>query len=168
MSVQSEVATVRKEAITAIACCCLRSLDNARRHMLLLLQAAHIDVLEVRIAATIAVVDLLMKYGLSSFITTEPNQDSLSDTSSFSNQAETETNIDQALESDIVTRGATLTQSELDREGGNSVVAILTKILDEPDLDLRTEVVEGLCKLFMIGSINSPKLMSRLLLIWYV
>ena len=46
------------------------------------------------------------------------------------------------------------------------MAAILTKILDEPNLDLRTEVAEGLCKLLMIGSINSPKLLSRLLLIW--
>ena len=77
-----------------------------------------------------------------------------------------DSNIDQAMESDLATRGATLTQSELNTQGGNSVVAILTKILDEPDLELRTEVAEGLCKLLMIGSINSPKLLSRLLLIW--
>merc|ERR1719317_626733 len=71
VSVQSELASIRKEAITAMACCCLRSIENARQHMLLLLQAAHIDVHEVRIAAIIAVVDLLMKHGLSSFITQE-------------------------------------------------------------------------------------------------
>ena len=34
------------------------------------LQAAHIDVHEVRIAAISAVVDLLMRHGLASFITT--------------------------------------------------------------------------------------------------
>ena len=71
------------------------------------------------------------------------------------------------MESDLATQGATLTQSELNTQRGNSVVAILTKMLDEPDLELRTEVAEGLCKLLMIGSINSPKLLSRLLLIWY-
>ena len=80
---------------------------------------------------------------------------------------ESHSNIDVAMESDLATRGATLTQAELNTQGGNSVVAILTKILDEPDLELRTEVAEGLCKLLMIGSINSPKLLSRLLLIWY-
>ena len=40
-------------------------------------------------------------------------------------------------------------------------------MLDEPDLELRTEVAEGLCKLLMIGAISSPKLLSRLLLMWY-
>merc|ERR1719186_2038216 len=43
ISVQSELPAIRKEAITALACCCLRSIGNARQHMLLLLQAAHID-----------------------------------------------------------------------------------------------------------------------------
>ena len=172
ISVQSELPAIRKEAITALACCCLRSIQNARQHMLLLLQAAHIDVHEVRIAAITAVVDLLMKHGLSSFITMEePNLDlsgSSVTPSRCADSADSHSNIDTAMESDMATRGATLTQSELNTQGGNSVVAILTKILDEPDLELRTEVAEGLCKLLMIGAINSPKLLSRLLLIWWV
>jgi len=173
VSVQSELSSIRKEAITAMACCCLRSIENARQHMLLLLQAAHIDVHEVRIAAIIAVVDLLMKHGLSSFITQEEPEldrsggDSSVTPSRCQDSVDSHSNIDVAMESDLATRGATLTQSELNTQGGNSVVAILTKILDEPDLELRTEVAEGLCKLLMIGSINSPKLLSRLLLIWY-
>ena len=122
--VQSELPAIRKEAITALTCCCLRSIQNAKQHMLLLLRAAHIDIHEVRIAAIIAVVDLLMKHGLTSFITHE--------------------------EPSMIV----------------SALAILTNILDEPELELRTEVAEGFCKLLMIGSINSPKLLSRLLLIW--
>merc|ERR1719234_2732980 len=70
VSAQSEIAGIRREAIVALCCLCLRSLDSARQHMLLLLQAAHIDVHEVRIAAISAVVDLLMRHGLASFITT--------------------------------------------------------------------------------------------------
>merc|ERR1719187_3021663 len=81
--------------------------------------------------------------------------------------SETSSNIESALDSDMATRGAALSQAELNTQGGNSVVAILSKMLDEPDLDLRTEVAEGLCKLLMIGSISSPKLLSRLLLMWY-
>ena len=61
----------RKEAITSLACFCLRSIEDARRHMLLLLQAAHIDVPEVRIAAITAVIDLLMRHGLTAFITSK-------------------------------------------------------------------------------------------------
>ena len=170
ISVQSEIAAIRKEAILALSCCCLRSLESARQHMLLLLQAAHIDLHEVRIAAITAVVDLLMRHGLASFITAEESQNlevSNDNSSSVSPSKCGDSSIDNAMESDLATRGATLTQTELNTQGGNSVVAILTKILEEPDLDLRTEVAEGLCKLLMIGSISSPKLLSRLLLIWY-
>ena len=46
------------------------------------------------------------------------------------------------VESDMATRGATLTQTELNAQGGNSVVAILSKMLDEPDLELRKQSLE--------------------------
>ena len=129
---------------------------------------------EVRIAAISAVVDLLMRHGLASFITTsntaggEDLDNSGSEAASrCADSADSHSNIESVLDSDMTTKGATLTQNELNAQGGNSVVAILTKILDEPDLELRTETAEGLCKLLMIGAISSPKLLSRLLLIWY-
>ena len=148
---------------------------------------------EVRIAAISAVVDLLMRHGLASFITASNTGDSSRNSSSevssqlsflggeeldnsgtgseaasrCADTADSHSNIESVLDSDMTTKGATLTQNELNAQGGNSVVAILTKILDEPDLELRTETAEGLCKLLMIGAISSPKLLSRLLLIWY-
>ena len=137
VSVQSELPAIRKEAITALACCCLRSIQNARQHMLLLLQALHIDVHEVRIAAIIAVVDMLMKHRLSSFITQEEPKMNLGGGDKSADSVDS--NIEMAMESDLATRGATLTQSELI----NSVVAILTKILDEPDLDLREDLLQS-------------------------
>ena len=60
ISVQSEIPAIRKEAILALSCCCLRSLESARQHMLLLLQAAHIDLHEVRIAAITTVPGALL------------------------------------------------------------------------------------------------------------
>merc|ERR1712223_2013899 len=45
--------------------------------------------------------------------------------------------------------------------------AILSQLLDDPDIEIRTRVAEGLCKLMMCGSISSPKLFTRLILIWY-
>ena len=130
---------------------------------------------EVRIAAISAVVDLLMRHGLASFITASNSAGEELDNSGTGSEAasrcadtaDSHSNIESVLDSDMTTKGATLTQNELNAQGGNSVVAILTKILDEPDLELRTETAEGLCKLLMIGSISSPKLLSRLLLIWY-
>ena len=123
--------------------------------MLLLLQAADIDVREVRIAAISAVVDQLMCHGLVSFIT-----------SRCAETADSHSNFKSYLDSDMTTKGVTLTQTELNAQGGNSVVAINTKILDEPNLELRTETAEGLCKLLMIGAIVSPKLLlSRYVLL---
>ena len=43
-SVQSEVAGVRREAIVALCCLCLRSPDSARQHMLLMLQVTHLSI----------------------------------------------------------------------------------------------------------------------------
>ena len=43
-SVQSEAAAVRREAIVALCCLCLRSPDSARQHMLLMLQVSHLAI----------------------------------------------------------------------------------------------------------------------------
>jgi hypothetical protein len=118
VSVQSEIAGIRKEAIIALCCLCLRSLDSARLHMLLLLQAAHIDVHEVRIAAISAVVDLLMRQGLASFIT-GGSQEELDHSGSNSelgasrcaDTADSHSGIESYLDSDM-TKGATLTHPE--------------------------------------------------------
>ena len=59
-----------------------------------------------------------------------------------------------------------MTQIELNAQGGNSVVTILSQMLDDPNLEIRTVVTEGLCKLMLCGAIASPKLFSRLILIW--
>ena len=154
-------------------------------------QAAHIDTHEVRMAAISAVVDLLMRHGLASFITSPQAEEldnrfasytssltssvpftsfisitsvtyfvtSLTFLTSFTlltsltlltsftsplpsgtgscaasrcaDTADSGSNVDY-LDSDITTRGATLTQSELNSQGGNSVVAILTKVRIQP------------------------------------
>ena len=54
---------------------------------------------------------------------------------------------------------------EINTHGGNSVVAILSQLLDDPDLEIRTVVTEGLCKLLLCGAIASPKLFSRYMLL---
>ena len=78
-----------------------------------------------------------MKHRLSSFITQEEPKMNLGGGDKSADSVDS--NIEMAMESDLATRGATLTQSELI----NSVVAILTKILDEPDLDLREDLLQS-------------------------
>ena len=106
--------------------------------------------------------DLLMWHGLPAFITQEKEFREVDEIS----------NIDSLLESELSDTatykdGHRLTQADLNSQGGNSVVAILSKLLDDQDLEIRTKVAEGLCKLLMIGSINSAKLFQRLILMWY-
>ena len=63
-------------------------------------------------AAITGVVDLLMKHGLGSFITGSPEQslDTSGGESSVSPSKCGDGSIDNAMESDLATRGATLTQ----------------------------------------------------------
>ena len=39
--------------------------------------------------------------------------------------------------------------------------------VDGPDVEIRTKVAEGLCKLMMIDAISSSKLFQRLIYMWF-
>ena len=109
----------RKEAILALGCFCLRSPEDARTHMLLLLQATHIDVSEVRIAAISTVIDLLMRHGLAAFITNTgafAGNDEHNVSGTEGEFSETGSSIETALDSDMATRGAALSQAELNAQ----------------------------------------------------
>ena len=125
-------------------------------------QIGHLDQSDVRVCSLATVNDLLMWHGLPAFISLEKEY----------RAADEMSNIDSLLESEMsdhtsYKEGRRLTQAELNAHGGNSVVAILSKLLDDQDLEIRTKVAEGLCKLLMIGSISSAKLFQRLILMWY-
>ena len=158
-SVQNIDCHIRNSAVKAMGGTCLRSLDAAKRHLLLILQIAHLDTPEVRITALNVIYDLLMWHGLPAFIT------STADESGDNVQDDEMSNLESVLDSE---QGCRLpTQKQFETHGGNSVVAILSQLLDDPDIEIRTRVAEGLCKLMMCGSISSPKLFTRLILIWY-
>ena len=57
--------------LSSIGCFSLRSLDVAKQNILLVLQMAHLDTLEVRKTALEVIFDLLMWYGLQGFLDTE-------------------------------------------------------------------------------------------------
>ena len=87
--------------------------------MLLLLQAAHIDVSEVRIAAISTVIDLLMRHGLAAFITSTgafAGNDKHNLSGTEGEMSETGSSIETALDSDMATRGAALSQAELNAQ----------------------------------------------------
>ena len=140
---------VKNAALNACGSFCLRSLDAAKRHILLMVQMAHLDSVNVRMTALEVIFDLLMWYGAYAFVDQDGNDGNGS-------------NIESFLESQINpdTGGN-------DLQGVNPIVALLSKLLDDRDLDIRTKVTEGLCKLMMSKVIASSKLFMRLILMWY-
>eukprot|EP00095_Tigriopus_kingsejongensis_P007922 maker-scaffold1210_size55525-snap-gene-0.20 protein:Tk07922 transcript:maker-scaffold1210_size55525-snap-gene-0.20-mRNA-1 annotation:"hypothetical protein CAPTEDRAFT_225765" len=152
---------IRKSAIKAMAVCGIRSLDLSKRHIVLLFQIANMDQSDVRVAALAMVTDLLIWHGLPAFIAADQ-------TRLDEDTANIETMLASELNDPTMSRlGAVLTQDELNSQGGNSVVTLLTRLLDDPDLEIRTKVAEGMCKLLMVGAITSAKLFQRLILMWY-
>ena len=137
---------IKNAALNACGSFCLRSLDAAKRHILLMVQMAHLDSVNVRMTALEVIFDLLMWYGAYAFVDQDGNDGNGS-------------NIESFLESQI--------NADNDLQGVNPIVALLSKLLDDRDLDIRTKVTEGLCKLMMSKVIASSKLFMRLILMWY-
>ena len=104
--------------------------------------------MNIRVTALEIIFDLLMWYGVSAFT----DQDNTLETM-FETQ-EDNMNLSSALALEV-------------SQGGNPVVAKLSELLDDRDLDVRTKVAEGLCKLMMSNIITSSKLFTRLILMWY-
>ena len=67
-SLKSVDSLIRMSAVKAVGACCLRSLDAAKRHILVILQVVHLDVPEVRMWALKVIYDLLMWHGLQAFM----------------------------------------------------------------------------------------------------
>ncbi|TRY70433.1 hypothetical protein TCAL_09294 [Tigriopus californicus] len=152
---------IRISAIRAMGVCCIRSLELAKRNLVLLFQVANMDQSDVRVSALAIVNDLLIWHGLPAFIANETlrSDEAPSNLETMMNNETQDPTLSHM-------RGL-LTQDELNAQGGNSVVALLTRLLDDPDLEVRTKVAEGMCKLLMVGAIASPKLFQRLILMWY-
>lgn len=138
-------------------------------------KVANLDTSDVRVTALAMVNDLLLWHGLPSFITASNDEDNQSGESNVTDLAlnneqgvssSLQTNLGWALQNNFF-QSTHLTQNELNTQGGHSVVASLTKFLDDEDLEVRTKVAEGMCKLLMVGAVASAKLFQRLILMWY-
>ena len=140
---------IRKAAIKAMGACCIRSLDAAKRHILVILQVVHLDMPEVRMMALKVIYDLLMCHGLQAFMDTSAAASAASEGASAINGDDEASGQDSTTLNTVYKQGGNLTQLELNTHGGNSVVAILSQLLDDPDVEIRTVVTEGLCKLLL-------------------
>ncbi len=131
---------IKMAALKALGTFSLRSLDMAKRHILLFSQIALVDVVTIRVTALEVIFDLLMLFGMPAFIDQE---DTIFESQNSS-----------MLNTSIGTCN-------------NPVVARLSELLDDRDLEVRTKVTEGLCKLLLSKVITSSKLFTRLILMWY-
>lgn len=156
---------IRNSAVRTLGCFCLRNVDAAKQHIVVILSMSHLDAADVRMTALAVVFDLLMWFGVAAFMS-ENNQDNVVRLDEEASNMDIESVLDSDL-SDIYTQGGNLTHSDLKSQGGNPIVAILSRLLDDTDIDIRTRVAEGLCKLLISGAITSAKLLTRLILMWY-
>ncbi|XP_076150905.1 condensin complex subunit 3 isoform X1 [Alosa pseudoharengus] len=145
---------VRNMAVVCLGTCALHSKDLANRHLVLLLQISQLDEPKIRISAVRALIDQLLLNGLdivgqSPAAKPTQNTDALNDSDSQSD------------------RPAEEVESEDGQSTVQSILMMLTDFLDSEVVELRTEVAEGLAKLMYCGRISSPKLLSRLVLLWY-
>ncbi len=166
---EDQIVDIRALAVRALGCLCVRSVESAKRTMILILQMAHLDAGEVRQMAIKVIFDLLMCFGLQAFEGNTGGEDNNGEID-FNNLEAISSVRQDVLDSSLAEtylQGANMSQHELSTQGGHPVVAILCKLLDDRDLDIRTLVAEGLCKLLIAGTITSSKLFKRLILIWY-
>ncbi|XP_061840431.1 condensin complex subunit 3 isoform X1 [Nerophis lumbriciformis] len=141
-SIASAHLTVRSMAVVCLGTCALHCKDFAKTHMVLLLQIAQLDDLRIRICALRAVVDLLLLFGFQL----------LSDSGAGQKSAE---------------RKEGEKEGDVTEDAAQSVVAMLSELLDNEVSELRTEAAEGLAKLMYTGRMSSAKMLSRLILLWY-
>lgn len=153
-SIANPNTAVRNMAVMCLGTCALHSKDLANRHLVLLLQISQLDESKIRISAVRALIDQLLLNGLD---IVGQNAASLAVASKAA--------LDDA---DALANGSA---QEVESEDGQStvqsIIMMLTDFLDSEVTELRTEVAEGLAKLMYCGRISSPKLLSRLVLLWY-
>uniref|UniRef100_A0A3Q2YK40 Non-SMC condensin I complex, subunit G n=1 Tax=Hippocampus comes TaxID=109280 RepID=A0A3Q2YK40_HIPCM len=144
--------TVRSMAVLCLGTCALHSKELASTHMVLLLQIAQLDEVKIRIIALRAVIDLLLLFGFQLLSETGSGQ-----------KNQLPGSPDQEEEEEEV-----VAQAEVKSEDtAQSILAMLSELLDNEVSELRTEAAEGLAKLMYTGRMSSAKILSRLVLLWY-
>ncbi|XP_063368423.1 condensin complex subunit 3 [Cydia amplana] len=69
---------------------------------------------------------------------------------------------------DAVDGDGSISESILSMSPAHStVIELLLKIMDSPCASYRLIIVEGLCRLLHLGQIESPSILSRLMLLWF-
>uniref|UniRef100_V9KCC1 Non-SMC condensin I complex, subunit G n=1 Tax=Callorhinchus milii TaxID=7868 RepID=V9KCC1_CALMI len=149
---------VRNMAVLCLGSSALQNKEFAVQPLPLLLQIAQLDEAKVKISALEAVFDILQVFGIEAF---KPRNDKLQETPSEELENENEkSKAEEGVEEESK-------EPEVETDTVNSILTLLTGYLDSETTDLRTVAAEGLAKMLFAGRLVSPKLLSRLILLWY-
>ncbi|XP_078577289.1 condensin complex subunit 3-like isoform X3 [Branchiostoma floridae x Branchiostoma japonicum] len=143
--IQSADPAVRNMAVRCLGLTAVLCKDTAVQYLPLFLQASQVDLDAIQVTALRIVFDLLLIFGLKAFGAENSEQQ---------NQGEGEEETEEP-------------QQATPNNTANSLLSILTGMLDSENTDIRTNAAEGLAKLMMSGRVLSWKLLSRLMLLWY-
>uniref|UniRef100_A0A8C3GHV7 Non-SMC condensin I complex subunit G n=1 Tax=Cairina moschata TaxID=8855 RepID=A0A8C3GHV7_CAIMO len=143
---------VRNMAVLCLGCCGLQSKEFARKHLALLLQVLQVDNIKIKLSALKAVFDQLMLFGIEPFKARPDDECQSEDVQSGNENCEEESKT---------------TEKEEETATIQSFLQLLSSFLDSEFSELRTEAAEGIAKLMFSGRLNSAKLLSRLVLLWY-
>ncbi|XP_068448289.1 condensin complex subunit 3 [Clinocottus analis] len=143
---------VRNMAVVCLGTCTLHSKELAKTHMVLLLQIAQLDEVKIRISALRAVIDLLLLFGFQLL-----SESAATQTAPPSQSPDRQEEDAPAAEE----------KGDAAEDTAQSILVMLSELLDSEVSDLRTEAAEGLAKLMYSGRISSAKMLSRLVLLWY-
>ncbi|XP_032881961.1 condensin complex subunit 3 [Amblyraja radiata] len=144
---------VRNLAVLCLGSAALHNKDLAIQHLPLLLQISQLDEARVKISALQAVFDILQVFGIEVF---KPGHDKSQDIQ----------NEEIGNETDKST-AAELTESAVETDTVNSILKLLLEYLNSEITELKTVAAEGFAKLLFSGRLSSPKLLTRLILLWY-
>ncbi|XP_060687493.1 condensin complex subunit 3 [Hemiscyllium ocellatum] len=144
---------VRNMAVLCLGSSALHNKDFAIQHLPLLLQIAQLDMINVKISALRAVFDILQVFGIEAF---------------KSNPSKSHEMQNEEIGSEIEkSKPDECGESTVETDTVNSILTLLLGYLDNEVIDLRTVAAEGFAKLFFSGRLSSPKILSRLILLWY-
>ncbi|XP_059844914.1 condensin complex subunit 3 [Hypanus sabinus] len=144
---------VRNMAVLCLGSSALHNKDLALQHLPLLLQITQLDEARVKISALQAVFDILQVFGIEVF---KP----CNDTSQVSQNEEIGSETEKSTSEEV-------TENSVETNTVSSILTLLLGYLDSETAELKTVAAEGFAKLLFSGRLSSPKLLSRLILLWY-
>ncbi|XP_070541488.1 condensin complex subunit 3-like [Ptychodera flava] len=153
--IQNEDPLVRNLAVKCLGLCCQLCKNFAKEYLLLLMQVSQVDQETIRVEALKAIFDLMLTFGFETFTADEDEK----------NDETNNEDGNESKDSDEMERSVAKETNE--KKTANSILTILTTLLDNESSEIRTVAAEGLAKLLISGRIVSSKLISRLVILWY-